>query len=315
MDNEISKLDTETCTLNRIFFRRFVRESLSSSKKGWLSKPELAKLLNLDSVETLEELIKSKHEILESLSQYLNGEDILHLIDDLKFPLCINKGDRWTLFEFFTSSDHSWEAIEANVWRVINTGRKLKFSWEDEEEYIVADNILRYLGLYDVLLESKQHEVLKKLADKVKHTNKKFSVEYDKLLYKLRMMVIHAIYSVLGSLQLTINFFKWVSLLIGKGEPGFDEIIEKYLLIRKSVFKKSEMNEEIKQYDVTKPKVKDQFIEELELYGLDNPRVYIQNKKDKHVFKKIISFKINELLKIKYNSILEKEKVVDMHDS
>ena len=129
------------------------------------------------------------------------------------------------------------------------------------------------------------------------------------------MMVIHAIYSVLGSLQLTINLLKWVSLLIGKGEPGFDEIIEKYLLIRKSVFKKSEVNEEIKQYDVTKPKVKDQFIEELELYGFDNPRVYIQNKKDKHVFKKIISFKINELLKIKYNSILEKEKVVDMHDS
>ena len=94
MDFEISKLDRETCTLNKIFFRRFVRESLSSSKKGWLSKAQLAKLLNLDSVMTLDELIESKHEILENVSKYVNGEDILHLIDDLKFPLCIRKGDR-----------------------------------------------------------------------------------------------------------------------------------------------------------------------------------------------------------------------------
>ena len=199
-------LDRETCTLNRIFFRRFVRESLSSSKKGWLSKAQLAKLLNLDYVTTLEELIASKHEILEDLSQYVNGEDILHLIDDLKFPLCIRRGDSWTLFEFFTSTDHSWEEIEVNVWRVVNTGRKLKFVWEDEEEYIVADNILRYLGLYDVLLESKQHEVLKKLADKVKNTTKKFSLEYEKLLNKLRMRVIHAIYSVLGSAKIMVDF-------------------------------------------------------------------------------------------------------------
>ena len=75
------------------------------------------------------------------------------------------------------------------------------------------------------------------------------------------------------------------------------------------------MNEEIKQYDVTKPKIKGQFIEEIELDSLENTRVHIANKKDKHVFKKIISFKINELLKIKYNSILENEKVVNMHDS
>ena len=91
---EISKIDRETCTRNRIFFRRFVRESLSTNQKGWVSKALLAKLLKLDSVSTLDELIGSKLEILEALSKYVNGDDILHLIDYLKFPLRIRKGDK-----------------------------------------------------------------------------------------------------------------------------------------------------------------------------------------------------------------------------
>ena len=43
---------------------------------------------------TLEELIGSKLDILEGLSKYVNGDDILHLIDDLKFQLHIRKGDK-----------------------------------------------------------------------------------------------------------------------------------------------------------------------------------------------------------------------------
>ena len=147
MDYEISKIDRETCTRNRIFFRRFVREALSTNQNRWISKALLAKLLKLDSVTTFEELIGSKLDILDDLSKYVNGGDILHLIDDMKFPSHIRKGDKWTLFEFLNNSDHSWEEIEVSVWRVVNTGRIFKFTCEDEEQYVGADNILRCLGM------------------------------------------------------------------------------------------------------------------------------------------------------------------------
>ena len=246
MDFEISKIDRETCTINRIFFWRFVREALSTNRKGWISKAQLAKFLKLDSVTTLEELIGSKLDILEGLSKYVNGDDILHLIDDLKFSLHIRKGDKWTLFEFLNSSDHSWEEIEVSVWRVVNTGRMFKFTWEDEELYVGADNILRCLGLYDVLFESKNHEILKTLSDKVKYFTNKFTKDYEKLLQKLRMTIIHTIYLVWGSSKLMIEFLNSISFLIGKSDPGFSEMFESYQSIRKIVSEKFAKKEDIK---------------------------------------------------------------------
>ena len=71
-----------------------------------------------------------------------------------------------------------------------------KFTCEDEEQYVGADNILRCLGLYDVLFESKKHEILKTLADKVKYSINKFTKDYEKLLKKLRMTILHVIYCV-----------------------------------------------------------------------------------------------------------------------
>ena len=84
-----------------------------------------------------------------------------------------------------------------------------------------------------------------------------------------------------------------ISFLIGKSDPGFSEMIESYQSIRKIVVKKSVKKEDIKHYDITKPKRKDQNIEEIKLETEEEPRPYLSSKRDKLMLKKIITFKIN----------------------
>ena len=50
------------------------------------------------------------------------------------------------------------------------------------------------------------------------------------------------------------DFLTSISNLIGKSDPGFSEMIESYQSIRKTVNEKSAKKENIKHYDITKPK-------------------------------------------------------------
>ena len=92
-------------------------------------------------------------------------------------------------------------------------------------------------------------------------------------------------------------------------------MIENYQSIRNIVNEKSVKKENIKHYDITRPKMKDQNIKEIKLETEEEPRPYLVKKKDKLMFRKIITFKINEWLILKYNSIVESEQVVYMHDT
>ena len=314
MDFEIFKIDRWTCNLNKIYFRRFIRETLSTNIKGWLSKADLARMLKLDSVEILQELIDSKLDIIEGLSKFVNGEDILHLIDDLQFPNQIRKGDTLTLFEFLQNPNHTWEDIEVNIWRVVNSSRMLKCTNEKEEYYVGADNILRCLGLYDVLFESKRHDILKKLADKVKNSSNKFSRDYDKLIKKMRMTLMHALYNVLGSIRLMKDFLNSISSIICRNDTGFDDMINEYSDLRGLYDENFDMKSTKKIYDITKQIVGDQTIEECKLTDNDEDRNYISNKKDKMMFKKIVAFKISEWLKDRYKSIVELDRATDEYE-
>ena len=190
-----------------------------------------------------------------------------------------------------------------------------KFRCEDEEQYVGADNILRCLGLYDVLFESKKHEILKTLADKAKYSTNIFTKDYEKLLKRLRMTILHVIYSVCLSSKLMTDFLTSISNIIGKSDPGFSEMIESYQSIRKNLNEKSVKKENIKLYDISKPQFKDENIEEIKLETEDKSTHYIANKKDKLMFKKIISFKINQWLLAKYLSVVENEQVVEEFDT
>ena len=249
-----------------------------------------------------------------SVSNYVNGEDILHLIEYLQFPKHIRKGDTLTLFEFLQNPDHTWEDIEVSIWRVVNSSRMLKCTNEKEEYYVGADNILRCLGLYDVLFESKRHEILKKLADKVKNTSNKFSRDYDKFIKKLRMTLMHVLYNVLGSIRVMKDFLNSISSIIGRNDPGFEDMINEYTDLAGLYVDNFDMKITKKMYDITKPIAGDQTIEECKLTDNDEDRGYISNKKDKMMFKKIVAFKISKWLKDKCKSVVESDRATTEYE-
>ena len=111
------------------------------------------------------------------------------------------------------------------------------------------------------------------------------------------------------------DFLTSISNIIGKSDPGFSEMIESYQSIRKNLNEKSVKKENIKLYDISKPQFKDENIEEIKLETEDESTHYIANKKDKLMFKKIISFKINQWILAKYLSVVENEQVVEEFDT